>query len=111
MDAIKSQEQWRSLVEQKQKLDSQINELTMAKEEVDLLETDALVYKLIGPLMVTQKLPEVNDNIQARMKFLNDKMSYYDQEIKQLQTTLMEQRQQLQLQKQTIVASAAQEQQ
>lgn len=82
LEAIKSQEQLRSLIEQKQKIDSQVNEILMAKEEVDLLEDDAVIYKLIGPLMVPQELKEVKETIAGRLKFLNDKIEYFEKELK-----------------------------
>ena len=81
LEAIKNQEQLRSLIEQKQKLDSQVNEILMAKEEVDLLEDDAVIYKLIGPLMVPQELKEVKETITGRLKYLNDKIDYFEKEI------------------------------
>lgn len=86
LDAIKNQEQLRNLIEQKQKLDSQVNEILMAKEEVDLLESDAVIYKLIGPLMVPQELREVKETIKGRLKYLNEKIDYYEKEIKSKQT-------------------------
>lgn len=82
IEAIKNQEQLRTLIEQKQKLDSQVNEIMMAKEEVDLLEDGAVIYKLIGPLMVPQELKEVKETVKGRLKYLNDKIDYYEKEIK-----------------------------
>lgn len=79
---IKNQEQLRNLIEQKQKIDSQVNEIMMAKEEVDLLEDDATIYKLIGPLMVPQDLKEVKENIKGRLKYLNERIEYYEKELK-----------------------------
>lgn len=86
LEAIKNQEQLRNLIEQKQKLDSQVNEIMMAKEEVDLLEKDATIYKLIGPLMVPQEITEVKETINSRLKYLNDKIDYYEKEIKSKHT-------------------------
>lgn len=82
IEAIKAQEQLRTLIEQKQKIDSQVNEILMAKEEVDLLENDAVIYKLVGPLMVPQELQEVKETIKGRLKYLNDRVDYYEKEIK-----------------------------
>lgn len=82
LDAMKQHEQLRSLIEQKQKLDSQVNEIIMAKEEVDLLEDDAVIYKLTGPLMAPQELKEVKETIKSRLKYLNDKIEYFEKEIK-----------------------------
>lgn len=82
LESIKNQEQIRSLIEQKQKLDSQVNEILMAKEEVELLEDDAVIYKLIGPLMVPQEVKEVKSTIEGRLGYLNGKIEYFEKEIK-----------------------------
>lgn len=82
VNEIKGQEQLRNLIEQKQKLDSQVNEINMAKEEIDLLESDAKVYKLVGPLLVAQDIKEVRETITGRLRYLNEKIEYYDKEIK-----------------------------
>lgn len=82
MEAMKNQEQLRSLIDQKQKIDSQKNEILMAQEEVDLLEGDAVIYKLIGPLMVPQDLTEVKETIKTRLKYLDDKIEYFEKELK-----------------------------
>lgn len=82
MELIKAQEQVRALIEQKQKIDSQVNEILMAKEEVDLLEDDASIYKLVGPLMVPQDPKEVRETIKSRLKYLNEKLEYFEKEIK-----------------------------
>lgn len=84
LEAIQKQEQLRSLVEQKQKLDSQMNETLMANDEIKLLEDDAIVYKLIGPLMVPQNLDEVRSTMKSRLKFLEDRINYHEIEIKKL---------------------------
>lgn len=86
LEAIKTQEQLRSLIEQKQKLDSQVNEIMMAKEEVDLLEGDAVIYKLVGPLMVPQDLKEVKETMKGRLNYLNEKIDYFEKEIKSKHT-------------------------
>lgn len=86
LEAIKNQEQLRNLIQQKQKLDSQVNEILMAKDEVDLLENDAVIYKLIGPLMVPQHPEEVKETIKGRLKYLNEKIDFYEKEIKTKQT-------------------------
>lgn len=88
IEAIKNQEQIRSLIDQKQKLDSQKNEIMMAKDEVDLLEDDAIIYKLIGPLMVPQHLTEAKQNIEGRLKFLNERIDYYETELKKKESVL-----------------------
>lgn len=88
VEAIKKQEKMRKLIETKQKLDSQLNETLMVKEEVDLLEKDAVIYKLVGPLMVQQDLPEVKKTIQDRMTYLKDNIEYSEKAIKAEHTAL-----------------------
>lgn len=82
LEAINNQTKLRSLVEQKQKLDSQVNEILMAREEVDLLEDNAVIYKLIGPLMVPQDLKEVKETIKGRLEYLEGKINYFEKELK-----------------------------
>lgn len=84
-EPIKYQEQLKNLIEQKQKLSTQLNEIQMAKDEIDRLDNEATIYKLVGPLMLPQKLPEVKENMNARLKYLNENMDYYEKEAIALQ--------------------------
>lgn len=84
IETIQKQEQLKNLIQQKQKLDSQLNETLMASDEVNLLENDAVIYKLIGPLMVPQDVEEVKQNVKSRLRFLNDRIGYYEDEIKKI---------------------------
>jgi len=54
-------------------------------QELDLLDEDAIVYKLIGPAMIKQDLVEAKTNvskrleyIQAEMKRITDRISTLD---------------------------------
>lgn len=82
--ALKDQEQLRFNIQQRQKIESQVNEIMMAKDEIDLLETGAEVYKLVGPLMVPQELGEVKLTVGSRLNYLKERMDYYEKEIQAL---------------------------
>ncbi|TRY72695.1 hypothetical protein TCAL_03394 [Tigriopus californicus] len=50
----------------RQTLDSQLNENQLVKEEMDALEEGAHVFKLIGPALVRQAVPEAQGNGEVR---------------------------------------------
>ena len=45
-----------------------------AAQELDLLEEDASVFKLIGPVLVKQELVEVKNNVTKRVEFIKSDM-------------------------------------
>ena len=47
---------------------TQIMENEMVLKELDLLEEDAQVFKLIGPVLVKQELVEVKTNVSKRIR-------------------------------------------
>lgn len=40
-------------------------------QELDLLEEEANVYKLIGPVLVKQDLAEANANVRKRIEYIS----------------------------------------
>ncbi|XP_076436348.1 prefoldin subunit 6-like isoform X2 [Babylonia areolata] len=69
----------------RQKLDAQLNENTLVKEELDLLEESTNVYKLVGPVLVKQDLSEARSTVQKRMDYINGELKRYDGNIKELE--------------------------
>lgn len=47
------------------------NENELVKSELDLLEPEAVIYKLIGPALIKQALPESKVNVEKRLEFIN----------------------------------------
>jgi hypothetical protein len=43
-------------------------------QELELLEEDASVFKLIGPVLVKQELVEVKNNVTKRVEFIKSDM-------------------------------------
>lgn len=75
----------------RQQLDAQLNENTNVKEvstsscqfavldhvssqELDLLDSDARVFKLVGPALMKQDLKDAKDNVNNRIKYINDEL-------------------------------------
>eukprot|EP01112_Ceratiomyxa_fruticulosa_P011867 TRINITY_DN3264_c0_g2_i1.p1 TRINITY_DN3264_c0_g2~~TRINITY_DN3264_c0_g2_i1.p1 ORF type:complete len:126 (+),score=27.58 TRINITY_DN3264_c0_g2_i1:95-472(+) len=59
---------------------TQLNENEMVLQELKLLNSDAEVYKLIGPVLVKQEQSEAATNVQKRIDFIGG-------ELKRLETT------------------------
>jgi prefoldin beta subunit len=51
-----------------------LNENTTVKEELDLLEDDAVVYKLVGPVLVKQELSEAKQTVEKRLEYIKKEM-------------------------------------
>ena len=58
----------------------------MEKEELELLEADANVYKLTGPVLIKQDLPEAKLNVQKRIDYIQGEVNRHEKSIKDLQT-------------------------
>ncbi|KAH9361213.1 hypothetical protein HPB48_001571 [Haemaphysalis longicornis] len=58
----------------RQKLDSQLNENSVVKEELDLLESGAAVFKLIGPVLIKQGLDEAKQNVNKRIDYITSEL-------------------------------------
>ncbi|CAI9716484.1 prefoldin subunit 6-like [Octopus vulgaris] len=69
----------------KQKLDAQLNENTLVKEELDMLEKESCVYKLIGPVLVKQDLEEAKQNVQKRIDYISSELKRHENTIKDLE--------------------------
>ncbi|KAF3449924.1 hypothetical protein FNV43_RR07207 [Rhamnella rubrinervis] len=53
----------------------QLGENELVLKELDLLEEDANVYKLIGPVLVKQDLAEANANVRKRIEYISAEFS------------------------------------
>ena len=110
--------QWKSmdsdisaLFTQKTQALAQFNENTMVKGELDLLEEDSNVFKLVGPVLMTVDLDEAKENVAKRVEFIETEISKLDAAIATKQgdqTTLGEEIGKLQTEMQKSAAEAAQ---
>lgn len=47
---------------------------TLMMQEMDVLEDGAIVYKLIGPVLVQQELAEARQTVEKRLDYINKEM-------------------------------------
>lgn len=86
MAAMKeSQEKIAELREPTTRLMGQVNENEMVKKELELMEDDAAVFKLQGPVLVKQDLAEARQNVANRLKYLHGELARIENEIKEKQ--------------------------
>merc|ERR1711860_126139 len=72
-------------ISQRQRLEGQLTENTMVKDELDKLEKDGTVYKMIGPVLVKQNLEESKQNVQKRIDYITDLVKRHEEAIKDLE--------------------------
>jgi prefoldin beta subunit len=54
----------------RQQLEGQLTENRMVKEELDLLDADAVVYKQIGPALIKQDMQEAKLAVARRLEYI-----------------------------------------
>ncbi|XP_078064582.1 prefoldin subunit 6, partial [Mustelus asterias] len=69
----------------RQKLEAQMTETTIVKEELDLLESTNSVFKLIGPVLVRQDLEEAKSTVAKRLEYINGEIKRYEGQMKELE--------------------------
>ncbi|KAF7720742.1 Prefoldin subunit 6 [Apophysomyces ossiformis] len=62
------------VVESRQRLDSQQQENELVKKEFELLDSEANIYKLIGPVLVKQDKGEAATNVKNRLDLITSEM-------------------------------------
>jgi prefoldin beta subunit len=77
---------------QKKARNTQKNENDMVQEELQFLAEDAVLYKMIGPVLVKQTKAEVATTVAERLKFVNSEIAAADAQYKALTKTREEQR-------------------
>mmetsp|Transcript_43994 Transcript_43994/g.73349 ORF Transcript_43994/g.73349 Transcript_43994/m.73349 type:complete len:124 (-) Transcript_43994:50-421(-) len=78
------QKEYTKLVNSRGQFISQQNENEMVKKELDLLDNEAVVYKLIGPVLIKQETAEVKTNVGKRLKFIEGELSRVEKAVKEL---------------------------
>lgn len=65
------QVEMQNLAMNKGKIQEKRNENELVLKELELLEEDANVYKLVGPIMAKQDLEESKTNVKSRIQYLD----------------------------------------
>lgn len=63
-----------ALIPKRATLMSQLSENEMVKKEFDLLDDEARIFKLNGPVLVKQDVSEAKVNVMNRLKFFQAEM-------------------------------------
>ncbi|KAG7376076.1 Prefoldin subunit 6 [Phytophthora pseudosyringae] len=69
------QDEVQVLATQRQTYAQQANENDMVKKELDLLDDESKVYKLVGPVLLKQDADEAKSNVNKRLEFINNELS------------------------------------
>lgn len=66
-------------------LDVQLNENKVVKEELDLINEENVVYKLIGPALIRQDLEEARQNVSKRVDYIQQEIKRHGNTIEKLE--------------------------
>ncbi|KAJ1964289.1 Prefoldin subunit 6 [Dipsacomyces acuminosporus] len=80
----KLQKEYATLVESRQKLDSQLQENELVDKEFKLMKDSARVYKLTGPVLLPQDKAEAMANVEKRIEFIKGEIKRVDLRVEQL---------------------------
>ncbi|XP_031443024.1 prefoldin subunit 6 [Clupea harengus] len=69
----------------RQKLEAQLTENNIVKEELGLLDAQNIVYKLIGPVLVKQDLDEAKATVAKRLEYINGEIQRYETLLKDME--------------------------
>ncbi|XP_034545840.1 prefoldin subunit 6 [Notolabrus celidotus] len=69
----------------RQKLETQLTDNNIVKEELDLLDSKNTVYKLIGPVLVKQDLDEAKATVTKRLEYINGEIQRYETILKDME--------------------------
>ena len=90
------QKQQQKTLSARQTLDSQLSENKLVKEEMDKLEEDSRVFKLIGPALVRQDVQEAKSNVDKRIGYISGELKRHDDLLKDLEKKQEDHREKLQ---------------
>ncbi|KAJ1506495.1 hypothetical protein HMI55_001155 [Coelomomyces lativittatus] len=77
------QKDYAKLVENRQKLEVQVRENEIVDKEFDLLEEDAQVFKLVGPVLLKQEVNESKTNVKKRLEYIRKEIERAEKLIKE----------------------------
>eukprot|EP00793_Prasinoderma_coloniale_P004268 PRCOL_00000028-RA len=78
-----------------QTFSSQLTENEMVRKELDMVEEDANVYKLIGPALIKQDVTEAKANVDKRIEYITTELNRYEKSIKSLDKKQDEKREEI----------------
>ncbi|PWN48952.1 Prefoldin beta-like protein [Violaceomyces palustris] len=73
-----------TVVEARQRLDSQLSENEQVKKEFSRLTPNNQIYKLIGPVLVKQDQVDAKTNVDKRIEFINDEIKRVEAQLRDI---------------------------
>lgn len=93
-------------IEARQRLDAQLSENELVKQEFTQLTAENDVYKQIGPVLVKQDQAEAKSNVETRLEFIRGEIKRLEGQIKDI-----EQKQDIKKQELVNIQTAIQQEQ
>mmetsp|Transcript_19680 Transcript_19680/g.39894 ORF Transcript_19680/g.39894 Transcript_19680/m.39894 type:complete len:137 (-) Transcript_19680:263-673(-) len=75
------QEEVQKLRSDQQTLMGQQNENEMVKQELDLLEDGAFVYKMVGPVLMRNDLDDAKQTVEKRLEYITGELKKLEKKI------------------------------
>ncbi|XP_006271747.1 prefoldin subunit 6 [Alligator mississippiensis] len=79
-------------VSARQKLEAQLTENNIVKEELELLDSTNTIFKLIGPVLVRQDMDEAKATVSKRLDYIGAEIKRYEQQMQELEKKSEQQR-------------------
>ncbi|KAF7235302.1 Prefoldin subunit 6 [Varanus komodoensis] len=79
----------------RQKLEAQLTENNVVKEELDFLDASNSVYKLIGPVLVKQDTEEAKATVGKRLDYITGEIKRYEGQMQEYEKRSEQQRETL----------------
>ncbi|WP_461865545.1 prefoldin subunit beta [Thermococcus sp.] len=90
------QQQLQLVIQQKQKVQIELNDAKKALEEIEKINSEAPVYKTVGTLIVRTKKDEALKELKEKVETLEVRLNALDRQEKKLNAKLKELTQQIQ---------------
>lgn len=74
----KYEKEYKTLQQQRQQLDGQLNENEVVKTELDFVKDNEEVYKMIGKVLIKQDLTEAKQNVAKRIEYIKGEIKRID---------------------------------
>jgi prefoldin beta subunit len=74
----------------RQQLVAQLSENQFVQKELETLEADGEVFKLVGPVLIKQELGNAKENVEKRMEYINGEIERYTKQIEETEKTVEE---------------------
>uniref|UniRef100_A0A8C8SI93 Prefoldin subunit 6 n=1 Tax=Pelusios castaneus TaxID=367368 RepID=A0A8C8SI93_9SAUR len=76
----------------RQKLEAQLTENNIVKEELGLLDATNTIYKLIGPVLVKQDMEEAKATVSKRLDYISGEIKRYELQMQECERKSEQQR-------------------